>query len=212
MSSFKVRWAGWSPSWLVPVKATDVSKSKLILPSGFGYSIGLHSLAGFSLLWSGSNTAYCYWKPIKNKIYIYLRVSRSKVLCRQEQRKIHHKPSLHTVLKECESSVLYFGRLLTLYESSYFEIYPRNWMVETLRFSVFLRVLFRRRFPRPTYRFSWRCEFLQYVLLLMYVFNLKLPLILGKLISPAAHPTKHPPGNVSLGMLWKPPSTKARAP
>lgn len=48
LSSFRVRWAGWSPSWLVPLSATDDSRSKLILPSGLGYSIGVQSLAGFS--------------------------------------------------------------------------------------------------------------------------------------------------------------------
>lgn len=48
LSSFKVRCGGWSPSWLVPLNATEESRSKLILPSGLGYSIGVHSLAGFS--------------------------------------------------------------------------------------------------------------------------------------------------------------------
>lgn len=48
LSSFRVRWAGWSPSWLVPLSATDDSRSKLILPSGLGYSMGVQSLAGFS--------------------------------------------------------------------------------------------------------------------------------------------------------------------
>lgn len=51
-SSFRVRWGGWSPSWLVPLRATEESRSKLILPSGLGYSIGVQSLAGFS--WSAS--------------------------------------------------------------------------------------------------------------------------------------------------------------
>ena len=50
VSSLRVRWGGWSPSWLVPVRATEVSRSKLMTPSGFGYSIGLHSDTGFSLL------------------------------------------------------------------------------------------------------------------------------------------------------------------
>mmetsp|Transcript_22690 Transcript_22690/g.75235 ORF Transcript_22690/g.75235 Transcript_22690/m.75235 type:complete len:215 (-) Transcript_22690:81-725(-) len=38
------------------------------------------------------------------------------------------------------------------------------------------------------------------------------PLILGTLRKPAAQPTRAPPGKVSLGMLWKPPSFSARAP
>lgn len=52
LSSFRVRWGGWSPSWFVPLRATDESRSKLNLPSGLGYSIGVQSLAGFS--WSAS--------------------------------------------------------------------------------------------------------------------------------------------------------------
>jgi hypothetical protein len=55
LSSLSVRWAGWSPSWLVPLRATDDSRSKLSLPSGRGYSMGVHSLAGFS--WSESRPA-----------------------------------------------------------------------------------------------------------------------------------------------------------
>lgn len=38
------------PSWFVPVKATDDNKSNVIFPSGFGYSIGLHSAIGFNRL------------------------------------------------------------------------------------------------------------------------------------------------------------------
>mmetsp|Transcript_11174 Transcript_11174/g.33243 ORF Transcript_11174/g.33243 Transcript_11174/m.33243 type:complete len:263 (+) Transcript_11174:202-990(+) len=38
------------------------------------------------------------------------------------------------------------------------------------------------------------------------------PLIFGTLRKPAAQPTRAPPGKVSLGMLWKPPSFSARAP
>ena len=38
------------------------------------------------------------------------------------------------------------------------------------------------------------------------------PLILGTLRKPAAQPTSAPPGKVSLGMDWKPPSLSARAP
>lgn len=52
LSSFSVRWGGWSPSWLVPLRATEESRSKLIFPSGLGYSIGVQSFAGFS--WSAS--------------------------------------------------------------------------------------------------------------------------------------------------------------
>lgn len=48
LSSFRVRWGGWSPSWLVPLRATEESRSKLSLPSGLGYSMAVHSLAGFS--------------------------------------------------------------------------------------------------------------------------------------------------------------------
>lgn len=36
LSSFRVKCAGWSPSWLVPVKATDVKRSNVIFPSGLG--------------------------------------------------------------------------------------------------------------------------------------------------------------------------------
>ena len=50
VSSIRVKCGGWSASWLVPVNATDESKSKEIVLSGFGYSIGVHSDAGFSLL------------------------------------------------------------------------------------------------------------------------------------------------------------------
>lgn len=42
------------PSWLVPVNATDDNRSNVILLSGFGYSIGLHSFIGFNRLWSGA--------------------------------------------------------------------------------------------------------------------------------------------------------------
>ena len=38
------------------------------------------------------------------------------------------------------------------------------------------------------------------------------PLIFGTLRKPAAQPIKHPPGNVSFGKDWKPPSLSARAP
>ena len=38
------------------------------------------------------------------------------------------------------------------------------------------------------------------------------PLILGTFMKPGPHPTRQPPGNVSLGMLWNPPSFRARAP
>lgn len=55
-SSFKVRCGGWSPSWLVPLRATEESRSKLILPSGLGYSVGAQSLAGFSWLASRPET------------------------------------------------------------------------------------------------------------------------------------------------------------
>lgn len=48
LSSFRVKCAGWSCSWLVPLRATDDRRSKLICPSGFGYSIGVQSLAGLS--------------------------------------------------------------------------------------------------------------------------------------------------------------------
>jgi hypothetical protein len=37
---------------LVPVNATDSKRSKLISPSGLGYSIGVHSAAGFSFVLS----------------------------------------------------------------------------------------------------------------------------------------------------------------
>ena len=37
----------------VPDKKTEESLSKDITPSGLGYSILLHSLAGFSVAWSG---------------------------------------------------------------------------------------------------------------------------------------------------------------
>lgn len=56
LSSFRVRWGGWSPSWLVPLRATEDSRSKLSLPSGFGYSMGVQSLAGFSWLASRPDT------------------------------------------------------------------------------------------------------------------------------------------------------------
>ena len=52
LSSRSVKWAGWSPSWFVPVKATDESKSKVSLSSGLGYSITLDSFAGFKESWS----------------------------------------------------------------------------------------------------------------------------------------------------------------
>lgn len=64
LSSFRVKCGGWSPSWLVPLSATEESRSKLILPSGLGYSIGVQSLAGFS--WCASRperqrqSAACY--------------------------------------------------------------------------------------------------------------------------------------------------------
>lgn len=38
------------------------------------------------------------------------------------------------------------------------------------------------------------------------------PLILGTLRKPGLHPISAPPGKVSLGMLWMPPSFRARAP
>lgn len=38
------RWEGWPSAWLVPVKETLVRMSKDNLPSGWGYSIGSHSL------------------------------------------------------------------------------------------------------------------------------------------------------------------------
>lgn len=53
-SSLSVRWAGWSWSWLVPVSATDDSRSKESSPSGLGYAIGVHSEAGRNALWSPS--------------------------------------------------------------------------------------------------------------------------------------------------------------
>lgn len=59
-SSFKVRWGGWSPSWLVPLRATDESRSKLILPSGLGYSIGVQSLAGFNWFASRPETQWAW--------------------------------------------------------------------------------------------------------------------------------------------------------
>ena len=52
LSSRRVKCAGWSPSWSVPVSATEESKSKVILSSGFGYSITSHSFAGFRESWS----------------------------------------------------------------------------------------------------------------------------------------------------------------
>lgn len=63
-SLFRVKWAGWSPSWLVPVNATDDNKSKVITPSGFGYSIGLDSAAGISLSWSGSEKSSVLVHPL----------------------------------------------------------------------------------------------------------------------------------------------------
>lgn len=62
LSSFRVRWGGWSPSWLVPLRATDESRSKLIFPSGLGYSIGVQSLAGFS--WFASRPARDWAWPV----------------------------------------------------------------------------------------------------------------------------------------------------
>lgn len=46
LSSLRVRWAGWSPSWFVPLRATELNRSKLISLSGLGYSIAVHSAAG----------------------------------------------------------------------------------------------------------------------------------------------------------------------
>jgi hypothetical protein len=42
------RWQGWSSSWLVFDRKTEDRRSKVSTPSGFGYSIGGHSAAGFS--------------------------------------------------------------------------------------------------------------------------------------------------------------------
>lgn len=64
LSSLRVRWAGWSPSWLVPLRATDESRSKLIFPSGLGYSIGVQSLAGFSWCASRPETERA-WQVMK---------------------------------------------------------------------------------------------------------------------------------------------------
>lgn len=60
LSSLRVKWAGWSCSWFVPLKATDDRRSKLIFPSGFGYSIGVQSLAGLS--WAKSGPKYIFNK------------------------------------------------------------------------------------------------------------------------------------------------------
>ena len=38
------------------------------------------------------------------------------------------------------------------------------------------------------------------------------PLIFGTFTKPAAQPTSIPPGKVSFGIAWKPPSLMARAP
>jgi len=60
-SSNNVKWAGWSPSWFVPVNATEDKISKLIFPSGFGYSITETSVFGFSFSLSGT---YIYHENI----------------------------------------------------------------------------------------------------------------------------------------------------
>src|SRR5690554_2750018 len=51
-SSFRVRCTGWFSSWLVLEMNTEERRSKVSLPSGFGYSIFGHSLAGFRYSWS----------------------------------------------------------------------------------------------------------------------------------------------------------------
>src|SRR5712692_4869247 len=44
--ALRVRWQGWFSSWLVLEMNTEERRSKVSLPSGFGYSIGPHSEAG----------------------------------------------------------------------------------------------------------------------------------------------------------------------
>src|SRR3546814_8893067 len=53
-ASFRVRWTGWSSSWFVFDRNTDDSRSKVIFPSGLGYSIGLAWSLREICLWSGS--------------------------------------------------------------------------------------------------------------------------------------------------------------
>ena len=53
VGSFSVRWAGWFSSWLVFEMNTDERRSKVSLPSGFGYSILVQSAAGLSETLSG---------------------------------------------------------------------------------------------------------------------------------------------------------------
>lgn len=65
-SSNNVKWAGWSPSWFVPVNATEDKISKLIFPSGFGYSITETSVLVFSLSLSGTTCIKKYILITKN--------------------------------------------------------------------------------------------------------------------------------------------------
>src|SRR5690606_14417948 len=52
-ASFSVRCTGSFSSWLVFEINTELSLSKVSLPSGFGYSICTHSEAGCRQAWSG---------------------------------------------------------------------------------------------------------------------------------------------------------------
>src|SRR5260370_32421849 len=58
------RWTGWVSSWLVLDRNTDESLSNVILPSGFGYEIGVWTFAGASVSWSGFA---CDWVPNSEK-------------------------------------------------------------------------------------------------------------------------------------------------
>ncbi|MNT50818.1 hypothetical protein D3C72_1877550 [compost metagenome] len=47
LASASFRWQGCSSSWLVLERKTELSLSKLSLPSGFGYSMRWDWAAGF---------------------------------------------------------------------------------------------------------------------------------------------------------------------
>lgn len=46
------RWAGWSWSWLVPLRYSESLRLKETSLSGAGYCLGVLRLAGFSASWS----------------------------------------------------------------------------------------------------------------------------------------------------------------
>lgn len=104
LSFFKVRWAGWSPSWLVPLRATDESRSKLIFPSGLGYSIGVQSLAGFSWFASRPETD---WTRLVTKCWFFYAEIRSPDTIRNHWYCASSHHTEETILLCCTCMIVY---------------------------------------------------------------------------------------------------------